>query len=682
LISEYSNFDLEILCILAHLTKQMKKIFSILFCFLSCIFCFSNDSDIDSLKIVIKIAKEDSSKVNQLIELGRKYANKNPESAINFYNEAVSLADKINFPKGKAIAIKNIGNVHYNKAVYAEAIIFWKQSMAIYDSIGFKEGVANIQSNIGAVYFNTGDDIMANESYFKALKTAEEIKDSLRMATTLNNIAAVYQRKDNSQFKAKDYYLKALQIGEKLNDELDRKDIIGTSTAGLGEYYLKKDSSSLKNNSSALDTALLYFKKSLNAYKGTVDEPFALNNLGLIYQTMKEYDKAIDNQKKAFEIAKSFESADDVAISLTGLAQSYQKKGNYDLALQTFLEAENAANVTSAVYELEKIYKGISEIYGKRNDFTNGFKYQNLLSSTKDNIYKIESEQKLQGIQFGFDLNKKEGEIKLQVQEIKRQRLVRNGFIGGFAIVLLFAGVVFNQRNKISKAKKRSDELLLNILPEETAEELKATGTAKAKSFESVSVLFTDFKNFTQASELLTPEELVEEINHCYSEFDKIVTKYGIEKIKTIGDAYMCAGGLPVKNNTHPQDVIKAGLEMQQFIAKNKAERMSKGQPFFELRLGIHTGPVVAGIVGIKKFAYDIWGDTVNTASRMESSGVIGKVNISGTTYELVKDKFNCTHRGKIEAKNKGLIDMYFVEAGPVVERVEHVNAGLGVVGV
>ncbi len=203
---------------------------------------------------------------------------------------------------------------------------------------------------------------------------------------------------------------------------------------------------------------------------------------------------------------------------------------------------------------------------------------------------------------------------------------------------------------------------MLNILPAETAEELKNTGSTKAKDFEQVTVLFTDFKNFTLMSENLSAQELVNEINYCYSAFDNIVTKYGIEKIKTIGDAYMCAGGLPVANKTNAFDTVNAAIEMRDFINNEKQKRIEQGLPFFEIRIGCNTGPVVAGIVGIKKFAYDIWGDTVNIAARMESSGETGKVNISGGTYELLKDNFNCTHRGKIEAKNKGIIDMYFVE--------------------
>jgi class 3 adenylate cyclase len=174
--------------------------------------------------------------------------------------------------------------------------------------------------------------------------------------------------------------------------------------------------------------------------------------------------------------------------------------------------------------------------------------------------------------------------------------------------------------------------------------------------------MFTDFKGFTKISERLSPSQLVEEIHICFKAFDDIIEKHNIEKIKTIGDAYMCAGGLPVSNETHAVDVVNAALEIRQFMQEHLEKKKLASQEVFEIRIGIHTGPVVAGIVGIRKFAYDIWGDTVNVASRLESSGEAGKINISGSTYEYVKDHFACTHRGKIEAKNKGQIDMYFVE--------------------
>lgn len=209
----------------------------------------------------------------------------------------------------------------------------------------------------------------------------------------------------------------------------------------------------------------------------------------------------------------------------------------------------------------------------------------------------------------------------------------------------------------------QSESLLLNILPEETASELKTKGSAEARYFDSVTVMFTDFKNFTQASEKLAPAELVQEIHYCYSEFDRIITQHKLEKIKTIGDSYMCAGGLPVPNKTHAADTVKAAREICDFMKTVRQIREAEGKPFFEIRIGCHTGPVVAGIVGIKKFAYDIWGDTVNVASRMESGSEAGKVNISGATYELVKDEFRCEYRGKIQAKNKGEIDMYFAES-------------------
>ncbi len=214
----------------------------------------------------------------------------------------------------------------------------------------------------------------------------------------------------------------------------------------------------------------------------------------------------------------------------------------------------------------------------------------------------------------------------------------------------------------IEEERQRSDELLLNILPAPIAEELKVKGKAQAKQYEETTVLFSDFKNFTSIAEQLSPEELVEELDKCFKGFDFIISQYeDLEKIKTIGDAYMCASGLSDRKGL-PNNMVKAALEMQAFLEEQKQERIRLGKPFFEARIGIHTGPVVAGVVGVKKFAYDIWGDTVNTAARVEANCEPGKVNISETTYGLIKYAFQCTHRGKVEAKNKGLIDMYYVE--------------------
>ena len=224
---------------------------------------------------------------------------------------------------------------------------------------------------------------------------------------------------------------------------------------------------------------------------------------------------------------------------------------------------------------------------------------------------------------------------------------------------------IVNERTaEIVAEKERSDELLLNILPAETAEELKKNGSAKAKNFDMVTVIFTDFKGFTQHSEKLSPTELVSEIDHCFKAFDLIMEKHQIEKIKTVGDAYLAAAGLPTPNTSNPADAVMAALDIRDFMQKYKVQRASNEQDAFEIRIGVHTGPVVAGIVGIKKFAYDIWGDTVNLASRMESSSEVGKVNISQSTYEYLKDDhdFDFIPRGKVEAKNKGKIEMYYVE--------------------
>lgn len=624
--------------------------------FITNIFFTANASESDSIKILIAKSANDSGKVNLLNSLSKNYFNDNPDTSVKIASDAKALAEKIDFKNGLALSLKNMGIGYYLQGKYIEAIKTWQQAIEVYTLLNDKKGVANMLSNQGAVYFNQGDDAKALELHLQSLKMSEDIGDTLRILTSLNNIGAVYLNKSATYQKALDYFKRSFSMANAINDLY----LIGTAAANLGELYYKLNDDS---------TALKYLTVSIRAYKGTEDAPYSLNYLGRVYVRQKQFDLALETHTEAFEISKKLDTKLDMTQSLVALAQAYQAKGDNDKAIDNYIKAIQEGTPLNATSELRDAYQGLTLAYAYKKEFVEAFNFQTLLLAIKDTIYNLTTDKKLGTLQFGFDLEKKQGEInllakdqKIKEQALQRQKLIRNGFMGGFAVVGLFAGVFFLQRNRISKEKKRSDELLLNILPEETAEELKSTGSAKTKSFDSVSVLFTDFKNFTQASEKLSPEDLVQEINYCYSEFDMIVSKHGIEKIKTIGDAYMCAGGLPVKNSTHPIDVVKAGIEMQQFIERNKKEREEKNLPFFELRLGIHTGPVVAGVVGTKKFAYDIWGDTVNTASRMESSGEIGKVNISGSTYELIKEKFNCEHRGKVKAKNKGEIDMYFVE--------------------
>ncbi len=253
-------------------------------------------------------------------------------------------------------------------------------------------------------------------------------------------------------------------------------------------------------------------------------------------------------------------------------------------------------------------------------------------------------------------------ELERQENELERQQnRMALLLVVALAVLAIAAGLLwlyFASRRKnriIEQERRRSEELLLNILPLAIAEELKTNGKASARFYEQATVLFTDFKNFSHTASEMEPQALVNALDRCFRAFDEIAGRYGLEKIKTIGDAYMCAGGLPLADPGHPRRAVQAALEMQAWLK-------AAGTPFQGARIGLHTGPVIAGVVGAKKFAYDIWGDTVNIAARIETKGETGRVNLSQATYDLVKGEFKCTHRGKVPAKNIGDVDMYFVE--------------------
>ena len=233
---------------------------------------------------------------------------------------------------------------------------------------------------------------------------------------------------------------------------------------------------------------------------------------------------------------------------------------------------------------------------------------------------------------------------------------------GNLVFAQIFTGVLVQVLSQnLNQERRKSDQLLRNVLPESIARELTQTEHVQPIDYESASVLFTDFVGFTQIAENFTPQQLVAELDGCFSQFDAITRKHNLEKIKTIGDAYMAVGGIPTSNKTHAVDCVLAALEIQELIFRLREREMAENRPYWQIRVGIHSGDLVAGVVGSQKFSYDVWGDTVNTASRLESSGAPGRINISPVTRDLVKDFFECDYRGKVAAKNKGEIEMYFV---------------------
>lgn len=623
---------------------------------------YSQDSKTDSLKALLQSTVNDSSKVNLLNIISYNLFTSSPVEAIDYGKQALKLAEEVNFKKGIAYAFKNIGLGYYMQGNFVEVLIYWEQSLKVFESIGDKLGVSNMLNNLGAIYFNQGNDAKAIDLYLRSLRVSEDIRDTLRIATALINIGGVYYNKPATHEKALEFYLKAIPLSEKIED----KGAIGAASINIGEIYLERNQDS---------TAMVYFKKSYEAWLGTGRVPYSLTRIGDVYAKKREYQSALNYYNEAIKIAKKFEAKLELIRPLLGIAKTYSLTENEKMALNAYEEARLTASEIGSNYELKDVYEGMAYTFAKLSDFENAYKYQTLFSEIKDTLFNAETDDKIKGLQFTYEMEKKQGEIDLltkdkQLQEVslQKQRFAKNAFLVGFVLILIITFIIF--RNYMAKVKinrildlqkEEIEKLLLNILPKKIAKELQEMGFAKSRDYESVTVLFTDFKDFTRISSKLTPVELVTELNDYFTAFDDISEKYKLEKIKTIGDSYMCAGGLPTRNNTHPFDTVRAAIEMQQFvIVKNKSR--SKDEDHWELRAGIHSGPIMAGVVGKKKYAYDIWGSTVNVASRMESAGEPGKVNISSDTFELVKDKFKCHYRGKVSAKSVGDIDMYFVE--------------------
>lgn len=418
---------------------------------------------------------------------------------------------------------------------------------------------------------------------------------------------------------------------------------------------------------------------------------------GNAYLRLKRYNQAVsafDSARKLYQQAGNKEAAVGAYNSM-GEVRFRQKK--YAEALSHFKNALPLAQQLNKARILGSIRKNIDVCESILNNTTDvdamrieslevQEKYEAVQATLEDKLDEIaratgelrEREQQIMTLKEQGELKDENLVQQKRINDLQKQRnenLVLGGILGFtlMTVILLLSFLLARtrkRRNKelqrknseISIEKQRSEELLLSILPAEAAEELKEKGSVTPQEYQQATMLFTDFVGFTRIAESLPADQLIRQLNHVFAAFDDICERHNLEKIKTIGDAYMAAGGIPIPNTTNAEDAVRAALEMQDFLRKWKREKEHVGQQPWELRIGVHTGKVVAGVIGKTKFAYDVWGDTVNIAARMETAGAPWEVNISRLTHELVKDKFVCEHRGQHPIKHKGMVDMYFVK--------------------
>lgn len=620
----------------------------------------AQERSIDSLKQIAESGREDTAVVAALNSLSEELVKvQSLEQSRDYAKKARDFADAIGFKKGKAYALKNMGVVEYYQGNYLAVLDYWLKSLEIFESIGDDLGVANLTNNLGVLYYSQGNSVKALEFYLKSLGMSEKLDNPLRITTALLNIAGVYGQMGS--------YDKALEYQKRIEpylQDLDNPQISSGYLMGVGEIYSKTGDH---------ERAIEFYKEALPLNEGTPDYAHNLTKLGKAHFKMGNMEQATVYLDSAYQTAVENELPLDQVQTLIALGEIFQREEPI-LALQYFEEAEEIATDLNTHEELRDIFFGFSKAYASNEDFENAYRYQTLYMAQKDSLFNLEITDKVRGLQFEFDLQKKQDQIGLlqaeaELRELrgKRQKYIIYGSTISLILVLVLAVGTFSRYRYIKKTsniivqeKERSDKLLLNILPSETALELKQNGKVDAKKFDAVSVMFTDFKGFTVYSQNLSPELLVKSVDYYFSRFDMVMEKYGLEKIKTIGDAYMCAAGLPFPTPDHAIKMVEAAFEIVNIVEEVKKDP-PEGIMAFEIRIGINTGPVVAGVVGTKKFAYDIWGDTVNVASRMESMSEPGKINVSQNTFEYIKNRYACEERGEVFVKNKGNMKMYFV---------------------
>ncbi|MBK9249830.1 MAG: tetratricopeptide repeat protein [Ignavibacteria bacterium] len=627
-----------------------------------------DQNKVDSLQRLLTTTLHDTTRANLMIQLGREYWDSNPDKAGEYARQAITVSERIGYKKGLGGAYNILGGIADDRGNYMKALELHKKALQFRREVNDTSGMSASLGNIAIVFMHLGDINEALRYNFESLRIDEELGN--KESGTYNNIGSLYNGLGNTSDALK-YYLKALKI----NEEVGNKHWKAINLSNIASIY---------SGQGKTDEAMKCKQDAFAIYKEIGNKPgiaYSIIDIGNSYSTKKNYPEAIEKFLEGLAIFKELDSKIGIARSYNTLGACYTLQKKYREAAKYLDSGFTVFKGISFLEGIKNCYKLLYELDSATGDNAGAIEHLKLYYSLRDSLVNSETNKKATQQQLRYEFTKKEADAKAEQDKkdvmsheaIKRQTQMKQVFFVGFILVLIIALILYNrfrikknanitleEKNQIISAEKqRSDNLLLNILPAEVAEELKAKGTADAKHFDNVTVLFTDFISFTTVSEQLSPQELVNELHTCFKAFDEICTTYSIEKIKTIGDAYLAVCGLPQANEKHAENVVKAALEIREFMANRSKEL---GAKTFEIRIGINSGSVVAGIVGVKKFAYDIWGDTVNTAARMEQNSEAGKINISESTYALVKDEVTCEYRGEIDAKNKGKLKMYFVE--------------------
>jgi class 3 adenylate cyclase len=597
-----------------------------------------------------------------------KYIDTNIDSLITEANNLIKFGKQNNYPLAVSYGYRLIGEGYYERGLLSNSLENFNKSYDIVVQLGQEKQFTSLINTLGILQSNLGNSAKALEYFQMGLKISKEQGNQETMELCITNIGGIYYSLKNFD-KALEYY----EQGKTLEKEIGDRIGYASSLNLISRVLIDKGNT--EKAKSYLNEAILVFEEEKEEY-GTLEAYFILAEISTINQ---EYLKALEYFQKCANSEIVENSSESKSYLYNSIGDVYIKLKQFDKAKANceigLANAKDSGIISEKIRASQCLYLA----YKALNNEKIALKYLEESISVEDSLKTQEAYNKItqmevekQALNDSIQAAKERFDLKLAHQlEVQQKNRIRNIIlvISAFIIVIsigLYSRWKSTQKSKaiIEKEKERSDNLLLNILPADIAKELKEKGKADARDFDIVSILFTDFKGFTKAAEKLTAKALVNEINDCFKAFDHIIEKYKIEKIKTIGDAYMAAGGLPIPYKNYVKNTVLAGLEMQDFIIKRREKAEIDNRVSFEMRVGIHTGPIVAGIVGVKKFQFDIWGDTVNTASRMESSGQVNKVNISQFTYELIKDDplFNFEHRGKILAKGKGEIDMYFVQ--------------------